>query len=149
MTPIEQVLELAIAKESEAERGFRALAQRAQREDLRELLEQLAAEEARHKASIERVREGDLTVFAGVTVRDEWLMAPPTGVAIEPDSDPAQALLSAMEDERQSRALYSGLAEQLSDPGLKTLLEALAAEELNHWRTLQRAYERIIAGGDL
>ncbi len=148
MSSIEQVLELAIAKEQEAEDAYRSLAEHAQRPDLREILQRLATEEARHKASMEQVRAGDLSLFASVTVQDEWLMAPLPAVQIGPDSEPAQALLLAMEHERASHELYAGLSEQLSDPGLKTLLDALAAEELRHWRTLQSAYESVIEESD-
>ena len=124
---------MAIAAEELAAATYRSLAERAARDDLRSLLSDMAAQEEAHRRALERVREGDLTLFAKEAPPVEVLWAPSTAPNVDPLSSHATALLAAIDSERQAFQLYANLARATDDPGLKTLLNALAREEASHW----------------
>jgi rubrerythrin len=142
---IEQVVEFAIAAEVEAARTYRGLAERVDRRDVIDLLMAIAAEEDGHREALERVREGDLSIFArgGSVVQ---LSAPLAAPELGPHLTPAQFLLAAIDAERRAHQLYSQLAAEADDPGLATLLDALASEETRHWQRLELAYDALISG---
>ena len=143
---ITEVFAFAIAAEVEAARTYRDLAGKVSREGLRELLLAIADEEDAHRESLEQAREGDLSLFARALPTVQ-LSAPLAVPALNPDATPAQILLAAIDAERRAFALYSELAAAADDPGLTTLLDALAAEETRHWQKLEQAYDDSIVGG--
>ena len=142
---ITEVFAFAIAAEVEAARTYRDLAGKVSREGLRELLLAIANEEDAHRESLEQAREGDLSLFARALPTVQ-LSAPLAVPALTPDATPAQILLAAIDAERRSFALYSELAATADDPGLRTLLDALATEETRHWQKLEQAYDDYIVG---
>ena len=143
---ITEVFAFAISAEVEAARTYRDLAGKVSREGLRELLLAIANEEDAHRESLEQAREGDLSLFARALPTVQ-LSAPLAVPALNPDATPAQILLAAIDAERRAFALYSELAAAADDPGLTTLLDALAAEETRHWQKLEQAYDDSIVGG--
>ena len=146
---IEEVLDVAIAAEELAAATYRSLAEWATHDDLRSLLSDMAAQEEAHRRALERVREGDLTLFAKEAPPVEVLWAPCTAPNVGPLSSPATALLAAIDSERQAFQLYANLARATDDPGLTTLLDALAREEASHWHDLVTAYNQILESEDL
>jgi len=56
------------------------------------------------------------------------------------------AIAAEVEAERRAFVVYSELAAAADDPGLTTLLDALAAEETRHWQKLEQAYDDYIVG---
>ena len=145
-TTVEEVFDFAIAAEVEAARTYRDLAAQVKRQGLRALLLAIADEEEAHRESLEQVREGDLSLFAWGAPEIE-LSAPLVAPALAPDASPAQILLAAVDAERRAFVVYSELAAKADDPGLTTLLEALAVEETRHWQKLEQAYDDYIVGG--
>ena len=145
-TTVEEVFDFAIAAEVEAARTYRNLAAQVTRQGLRALLLAIADEEEAHRESLEQVREGDLSLFARGAPEIE-LSAPLEVPALAPDASPAQILLAAVDAERRAFVVYSELAVAADDPGLTTLLEALAVEETRHWQKLEQAYDDYILGG--
>jgi rubrerythrin len=143
---IEEILDFAIEAEVAAAANYRDLADRVHREGLRELLLAIAQQEEAHRDSLERVREGDLSLFA-VGLPAVELSAPSAVAALGPNMSAAQLLLAAIDAERQAHQLYSSLAREARDAGIITLLDALAREEARHWRELEVAYDTLIDGG--
>jgi len=143
---IKEVLDFAIEAEVKAAQIYRDLAGRADHRDLRTLLLTLADLEEEHWKSLERVREGDLSLFARESPVVQ-LSVPDFVPELSPEMTLAQLLLAAIDAERRTHELYSGLAREAGDPGLATLLDALAREELNHWQRLKQAYDAFITGG--
>ena len=144
-TTVEEVFDFAIAAEVEAARTYRDLAGRIEGSGLRALLLLIADEEDAHLEALERVREGDLSLFAGGSPSVE-LSAPLAVPALTPDATPAQVLLAAIDAERRAYMVYSELAAAADDPGLTTLLQALAVEETRHWQKLEQAYDSYVGG---
>jgi rubrerythrin len=143
---IKEVLDFAIEAEVQAAQVYRDLAGSAVHQDLRTLLLALADVEEEHWKSLEEVREGDLSLFARKAPVVQ-LSVPCFVPELSPEMTLAQLLLAAIDAERRAHELYSGLAREAIDPGLATLLDALAREEINHWQQLQQAYDTFIAGG--
>jgi rubrerythrin len=145
-TTIKEVFELAIAAEVEAATTYRELADKVERQGVRELLLAIADEEDAHRESLEQAREGDLSLFASAlpTVQLSVPLAVP---ALTPDATPAQILLAAIDAVHLAFTLYSELAAAADDPGLSTLLQALAVEETRHWQKLEQAYDDYVVGG--
>lgn len=141
---IKAILDRAINEEDDAARRYRELASRAENDELRDLLMGLVAEEETHRASLEMVREGDLSVFSTKWPSHDNLLASPTAETPEQAVTIAQAMLRAIESERKAFLLYKELAMQADDPGIRTLLESLAKEEANHWAALDEQYTKVL-----
>lgn len=140
LVTIEQVLEFAIEAEIEAARRYLDLAERVDGDELRQLLLLIASEEEAHRETLERVRDGDLTIFARGSAEVQ-LSVPLGAPSLGPDLTAPQFLLAAIDAERRACQLYSELATSADDAGLATILWALAGEETNHWMKLEKAYE--------
>ena len=140
----DRILDSAIQEEIAAARRYLELAARATRDDVRELLESLAAEEEKHRQALEQVRAGDLTPFASPGPSQELLLAPSCEIELGPDATIARALLVAIDLEQAAFRRYTALARHAQDPGVRTLLEMLARQETGHWKRLEEAYERVI-----
>jgi rubrerythrin len=145
LVTIEDIIDFAIAAEIEAARAYRDLAERVEHRDVHALLLTIATEEDGHREALERVRQGDLSMFArdGDEIQLSASLAAPD---LSPDLTAAQFLLAAIDAERRAYQLYRELAFEAGDPGLTTLLDALAREETRHWQRLERAYDGLIAG---
>lgn len=141
---LDRVLQQAIDAEIAAACGYRELARRVRRSDVREFLTALVAQEEQHREALERVRAGDLSLFASPGPSAEVLVAPSSEVVPGPEASMAQALLAAIDQEQLAFRRYTAFACEADDPGVRTLFEALARQEANHWRQLEEAYDRII-----
>ena len=144
---IDDVLKLAVEQEIQAAGMYLDLANMVGREDVKETLLGLAQQEDAHRESLERVREGDLGLFARTWPEQNALVFSSAPPEITPDSKPQEVVLAAMEAERQAFLLYSAMAEETEDPGLKTLLGALAREETHHWESLEKVYDKLTGLG--
>ena len=143
LVTIDQVMEFAIAAEIDAARRYVDLAHKVDRPELRELLLLIASEEEAHRETLESVREGNLAALSTGSV-DVELSVPLAAPQLGPDLTAPQFLLAAIDAERRACQLYSELASRSDDPGLATVLMALAGEETNHWMKLEKAYEEYV-----
>lgn len=143
---IDRVLSLAMTKEQEAVQRYEALALRVGDRRMAGVLKAMASEETTHFRRLQAVAAGDLSVFAGTRLAVEpmtELMA-----VAEPGADASlpQVLLFAINAEQEAFRLYLRLAAAAADPGLATLLRALAAEEDLHRRHLDKLYHAEVFG---
>jgi len=144
---IDKVLLYAIDAERRAATSYRELAERSDERRVKDLALALAVEEESHLEALERVREGDLTMFAGSARFDFELAAPSTALDLAPDMSPARMLLAAIDREQVAFNLYRNLAEMATEPGLRTLLESLARAEIGHWKALDQVYDDLVGDG--
>jgi rubrerythrin len=128
----DEILEMAVAREVDANRFYLALAARVKKPRIRKVFKELAAEELEHKAKIEleimkmgRVVNTDKTP-AGFK-EDSADYVPP-----EIDMNYKDVLLMGMQKEEASIRLYVDMAEMTSDAHSKEILIALAQEEAEH-----------------
>lgn len=128
----DEILEMAVAREVDANRFYLALAERVENPRIRRIFEMLAAEELEHKAKIEleimkagRVVNKDKTPAGFKNDRADYV--PP-----EIEMDYKDILLMGIQKEEASIRLYVDMAEMISDAHSKEILLALAQEEAGH-----------------
>jgi len=142
---IRAVLDQAIAEEAHAADWYREMADRADSEELRRFLMSLVADEEVHRDTLERVREGDLSVFDAKWPSHDSLLENAEEHTGQPGSV-REAMLRAIEGERRAFLLYKELAMQAVDPGIQKLLESLAKQEADHWAALDEKYAKELHG---
>ena len=138
---VEEILDFAIAGETEAHDFYMALAQRMERAEIRKVFEEFAIEELGHKIKLEAVKAGELAI----TGEDE-----PPGLSIaeyvvdvepQPDMSYAEALVLAMKKEKAAYRLYVDLAAVGMTEELTDMFLALAAEEAKHKLRFELEYD--------
>lgn len=144
---VNDVLDFAIAREVEAARLYRQLADEVTRPGMREAFLAFAAQEDKHKARLESVKAGETAPLPGASVEhlhmSEYLVEvqPETGMTYQ------RALLFAMKAEEAAYRLYSDLAASVTEPGLVTLFKGLAEEEIRHKQRFESEYDDVVLEG--
>ena len=128
----DEILEMAVAREMDANIFYLAIAERVENPRIRKVFEELAAEELEHKAKVEleimktgRVVNTDKTPAGLQDDRADYV--PP-----EIEMDYKDILLMGIQKEEASFRLYVDLAGTTSDAHSKEILFALAQEEAGH-----------------
>jgi rubrerythrin len=142
----DEILEMAVAREVDANRFYLALAARSKKPRIRKIFEQLAAEELEHKALLE------LEILK--TGRVVNTHKTPLGLRYDqPDYTPhdfeidyKDILLVGIQKEEASVRLYTDLAGMTNDHDSKETLLALAREEAEHKLRFQAVFEHLFEG---
>ena len=143
--PIDKILEIAIRKEQEARAFYLDLGKRVQDPAVRETLEFLAGEEAKHQEFLEKYRRGELAggALALSTVVDYRILehleegeAPDLSGPLTPE----QAFLVAARREQASHEVYLRLSHMHPPGPARDLLEKMANEELRHKEKVEYLY---------
>jgi rubrerythrin len=137
----DEILEMAAAREMDANRFYIALAARVENTRIKRIFEKLAAEELEHKAKIEleimktgRVVKKDK---AQAGFNDEQ----PGYVPPEIEMSYKDILRMGIQKEEASFRLYTDLAGMTSDPHSREILLALAREEEGHKQRFRKIFE--------
>jgi rubrerythrin len=141
----QEILEYAISREVEAYYFFLALAGRVEDPRMRQVFEDLAAEELEHKAKLE------LEMIKTGTILPEQQIPPgrPESDYIISDSDSpldidyTDMLLLGMEKEEAAFRTYVNLIPNVQDEESREVLLALAQEEVRHKLRFEAEYEML------
>ena len=142
---LDNILEKAIQKEIEAQELYRSLYRTTENEAARDILQQLAEVEEKHEALLRRYRRGELGPGAleARHVLDyriaEYLEQP----EISPEMKLDEVLLLAANREKASHEFYLALADEHPSGPVKTLLEELASEEIEHKQKVENLYNEV------
>jgi rubrerythrin len=137
----DEILEMAVAREVDANRFYLALGARVGNPRIKKIFEKLAAEELGHKSKLE------LEIMkTGKVVKQKHTTA---GFRSErPDYVPPviemsykDILLMGIQKEDASLQLYTDLAEMTSDDHSKEIFLAMAQEEAAHKQRFQKIFE--------
>ncbi|MHC4580198.1 MAG: ferritin-like domain-containing protein [Planctomycetota bacterium] len=146
LDPSSGILEFALSKEIEAYHFYMAVARRVDSPKIRDVFEELAAEELEHKARLELE-----LMKTGKVVPDGYEPAPgPDGDYIVDeddallDMDYRDILLLAMEKEKAAFRTYVNLMAQTRDEQAQELLLALAEEEVRHKLRFETEYDVLL-----
>jgi rubrerythrin len=145
ITTIENVLEKAIQKEIEAQELYSNLQGTIKNEAARDILQQLVKVEKKHEELLKRYQRGELgegTLEAGHVIDykiAEHLEQP----EISPEMKLDEVLLLAANRERASYEFYVMLAGAHPLGPVKTLLEDLASQELEHKQKVEYLYNEV------
>jgi rubrerythrin len=140
----DEILEMAIAREVDANRFYLALAARTQNPDIRKIFEELAAEELEHKARLELeiMKTGRVVDTSRVPLglQDDQ----PDYTPLEYEIDFKDILLMGIQKEEASFRLYVDLAGMATDASSKEILLALAQEEAEHKLRFQAGFDYLL-----
>ena len=145
---IEEILELAVAREEDAHIFLMALAARMVNPDMRKVFEELAAEELEHKARLELeiIKTGRVVTESKKKLYFE-ANDYAEDVGSEIDMDYKDLLAMAMQKEESSFRLYVDLASRVTDEDAYETLLALAEEEVRHKMRFEMEYDNILRTG--
>ncbi len=139
----DEILEMAVAREVDANRYYVALAARSRKPHIRKIFEQLAAEELEHKAKLELeiMKTGRVvnTHKTSLGLRyDQPDYNPP-----DFEIDYKDILLIGIQKEEASVRLYTDLAKMATDANARETLLAIAKEETEHKQRFQAVFEKL------
>ena len=137
---VDEVLDFAISKEIAAHRFYSKQAQWAERTEAAKLFEELAVDELQHRIRLEAIKAGEVTIteeeVGNLGIADSMEETEPKA-----NLTYAQALVVAMQREKNSFRLYTLLALAAREPKVKDILSKLAQEEAQHKLRLEIEYD--------
>ena len=135
-----EVFDFAIAKEIEAHDLYMELSAWAERPEVAQAFEDFSKEELRHKEKLEAIKAGNLILQ---DEQVETLNIADSLKATEPRANLtyAQALVLAMQREKEAFKLYLQLASMTQNPDIKHTLSMLAQEEARHKLRIEVEYD--------
>lgn len=145
---IEEVLDFAIGRELEASEFYIYLAEQMSEANVRGVFLGFAQEELGHKAKLEAVKRGDLSIWdqeepPGLDIADYV-----EDVEISPEMSYVDALVVAMKKEKAAYRLYIDLAAEAPAAELTDMFLALASEEAKHKLRFELEYDAQLFGSD-
>jgi len=138
---VDDVLEYAVANELEAYQFYMSLATRMERPWMQDVFQQFAQEELGHKARLEDVRKGEVTLSVEGKVPDLRMADYLVVGEVSGDMDYQQALIIAMRKEKAAFRLYTDLAHRVGDEAFRTMFLSLAQEEAKHKLRFEVEYD--------
>jgi rubrerythrin len=140
MNSVEEILDYAIAREQEAVDFYTDLAKRS-KEWMRDYLMEFAREEARHKAKLMAVKDGERLLSSKCKINDLKIADYLVEVEASDDIGVQDAMILAMQREKAAYRLYTDLAERVEDAELRELFLGLAQEEAKHKLYFETKYD--------
>lgn len=139
-----EILEFAISEEEKAAAFYRDLAQRVDRQWMKDVLLGFAEEEDGHKRKLQSIEKKGFSANVSTKVTDlkitDYLVDPKT----EGELTYQDALILAAKKEKAAFKMYSDLAVLMDEPELKKLLEQLAHEEAKHKLRFELEYDEYV-----
>lgn len=141
-----QVLEMAIARETQAVQFYTELALQAEEPTMRSLYHQLAEEEFRHKSRIEleMLKQGLVVKKLG-QLDDVGEAEYAAELSLPPDAEYKDMVAVGVRKERRAFRFYAYLAGIVPDKGTRDVLFELAEEEARHMVQFEAEYSRLMA----
>ena len=140
----DEIMEFAIAKEEQAIDFYTKAGTIMKRPRLQEMLSDLADQERGHKRRLEKLRsgeEGDIPRHIVGEIPDLQIADVTETTEITADSDYQDLLTVAMKREEKAHNLYTLLASNSTESGLRKLFELLAQDEARHKLALEKEYD--------
>ncbi len=138
----EEIINFAKEKEQEAVDFYTDLAGKADAENIKDALIEMAGQEAQHKQALEDM---SLEVFAGSEppreIEDLKLATTMPELEPRPDMTYQEILTVSIKREEGAEKLYKHMAAVASDDLQKQVLERLSAEEFKHRNILEKEYD--------
>ena len=137
---INEILDFAIQNEQNASDLYVSLADKAQTPAARKEYLQLAAEEKKHRNTLEKVKTGQMLTGIGQQVQDIDISDFAVDILLEEDADFQSILQFAIRQEEEAFRLYSTLSAITPAGEAKELLHNLAQEEVKHKLYFERVF---------
>lgn len=143
-TSVEDILKFAIKKEQEAMDFYMNLAGKSRNPEIKEVFEEFAQEELRHKARLQKILTMGILSLPDDVVLDLKISDYTVNITPKPDMTYEESLILAMNREKASYRLYINLARRVDDPGLRELFQMLATEESKHKLRFEIEYDEYV-----
>ncbi|MFA5238660.1 MAG: ferritin family protein [Phycisphaerae bacterium] len=145
VSPDNEILEFAIAREIEASNFYMALADRVTSAGIRKVFKDLAKEELEHKAKLELevLKTGRVLSAPGkVTVPEhDYILSDSQSLL---NMDYKDLLMLGIEKEQASFRMYVNMVSQVKDTESGEVLLALAEEEIKHKLRFETEYDLLL-----
>ena len=137
---VNEILDFAIAKEIKAYHFYIELAKWVERAEVAKLFEDFSINELQHKIRLESIKAGEVSIkedeVGSLNIADSIEAAEP-----EVNLTYTEALVVAMQREKEAFRLYTNLAAIYQDLGIRDTLLKLAQEEAQHKLYLEIEYD--------
>jgi len=141
---INEILDFAIGEEQAAVDFYLQLASQSKNQQTKRVFEEYAEEEMRHKAKLVSIKESGVFSLSDEKVKDLRIAEYLVDVKPSVNMSYQDALILAMKKEKAAFRMYSRLAEQATDPEVKTIFLNLAQEESKHKLAFEVEYDDYI-----
>jgi len=141
---VDDVLDFAINNEVRANKFYLELADRMDREAMREVFREFAQEEKRHEQMLIKIKEGQKLAGSSEKIKDLQIGNYLVDVQPSANMDYGDALVLAMKREKAAYMLYTDLAASIDDDNLQRLFGTLAQEEAKHKLRFEVEYDEHI-----
>lgn len=149
ISPDEETLEFAVAREIDSYHFYMALSVRAESAGMRKVFEDLAKEELEHKAKLElEIIKTGRTVSIDRDMDGTGQKSALYDFAMELDMDYKGLLLMAIEKEEAAFRTYINLLQQTKNDRSREILLTLAEEEVKHKMRFEIEYEMLLKNAD-
>ena len=139
---VEKVLDFAIQKEQDASEFYAEMAEKLDKQYMKDIFSQFSLEEQSHKAKLIEVKAGNLELSEPQKILDLKIAEGLTDEVVDAkDVDFQQALIIAMKAEKASYKLYNDLADMTDDANIKNIFLGLAQEEAKHKLRFEIEYD--------
>ena len=140
-TTFEEIIKFAVKREETAYRLYKTAAERAESVAARKMFEEMAAEEAGHKASFENLDLRNMENYTFTRHPDMKIAEYLADIPFREDMSYPEILHYALKTEESAYKLYTAAAEMTDNPRLKNMLLALADVEKGHKLRLETLYD--------
>lgn len=145
---VDEILDFAIKSEERSHSFYTSLAERVERENMKKVFLDFAAEELGHKEKLLKIKKGEKLLPDQEKVIDLKIAEYVSDVEPGEDMDYQKALILAMKAEKEAYRIYSDLASAAQDPEIRDILNALAQEEAKHKLRFETEYDDNILAED-
>jgi rubrerythrin len=141
---VDEILDFAINAEQEAVTFYSGLAENAKNLEMKEVFEDFAREEMKHKARLLDVKKTGIMESATEKVMDLKIADYTVSVTASPDMPYQDALIVAMKKEKAAFKLYMALSSRAESKEVKDLFYSLAIEESKHKLRFELEYDEFV-----
>ena len=140
-TTFEEIIKFAVKREDAAYRLYKTAAERAESIAARKMFEEMAAEEAGHKVSFEKLDLQQAENYKFSQHTDMKLAEYMADMPFREEMSYPEILHFALKTEENAYKLYAAAAEMTDDPKLKKMLLVLADVEKGHKQRIEAMYD--------
>lgn len=141
---VDDIIRLAIEKEENAYKLYRGMLNKISDPGAKAMISQLAQEELEHKEALKKLDKKKLKNVEPKKVEDLKIAEFLKDRTITETSTLQDVLVFAMKREKEAHEFYSKFAQEVTDTGLKKVLESFAQQELKHKRDIETFYDDVI-----
>lgn len=141
---VDDIIRLAIEKEENAYKLYSGILNKISDPGAKAMISQLAQEELEHKEALKKLDKKKLKKVEPKKIEDLKIAEFLEDRTITETSNLQDVLVFAMKREKEAYEFYSKFAQEVTDPGLKKVLESFAQQELKHKRDIETFYDDVI-----